>query len=234
VKVKKENYGIFYIDTLIKTGIPFALNIKLNYIPVIEEFKAYSSVSRVVSFDDTTDYNANYTGIITDKDGISDIDSCIMTISSMRFPMNVFEKNGAVICSLTFNEDNEFFSIYDMQGEIAFMEVYDKSNEVTVSGLSGIVRFIENTPAIIFPVEGGTVNLPDTLRWSPSEETFESYFRIGIFKDSFVVFSVDSIKPSDSTYVLDTLFSEGSYRMNLKLLDAFGNYSENSVLFSIF
>jgi len=232
--IEKEGYRILEKDTLLKSGIPLSLAIELNFIPVIESFRAYSSVKRIISFDDTIDYNTDYIAEITEKDEIEDIDSCVMRISTMRFPMDIYEKDGAIICSLKFEEENGFFNIYDMQGEDAFIEVYDKSKEMISSWNTNVVRFIERIPSIIFPENGGTLTLPDTLKWSPSDELFESYFRIEILNDSTTVFFKDSIKSTDSILYIDTLFRENSYKMVLKHIDMFGNYSENSVIFSVF
>ncbi|HAV92524.1 TPA: hypothetical protein DCW38_05010 [candidate division WOR-3 bacterium] len=234
IKIEKDEYRTFEKDTLLKTGVPLSLTVRMNYIPVIENFHAYSSVRNIVSFEDTMEYNVNYTGLIKDKDGIGDIDSCIMNISGMKFKMNLSEEGALVKCSLNFSENNGYFQIYDLQGENSYMEVFDKSGERILSSNANLVRFIERLPIILYPEDGGVLSLPDTIKWKRTSELFESYFQMEI-KDEFkTAFIADSINSADSALYIDTLLNENAYKMYLRLYDMFGNFSENSIIFSVF
>ncbi|MGE3063415.1 MAG: carboxypeptidase-like regulatory domain-containing protein [bacterium] len=234
LSIEKAGYRVFKKDTFISTGELLDFEVVLNYIPVIEELKAYSTVRTVKSFTDTLDYDVNYFSILDERDGIEDIDSCIMTIDSQRFKMFLVESEENVRCTLNFAEDNEFFRIYDLQGEDCFIEVYDKSGEIVKSNAASLVRFVETVPKIISPEEGGALILPDSVIWSSQSVLFESYFKIEMCDAGGLVLSYDSIQSSKTGVYINTLLNEGAYSLYLRLYDLFGNYSENSVTFSIF
>jgi len=234
VSVEKDGYRDFYLDTAVKTGSLLDLNITLNYIPVVEDFFAYSTVRRIESLTDTLDYGVNYAGIIREADGIGDIDSCVLLLDTLRFKMALSGSGGTVRCTLNFSEDNPYFQIYDLQGKNGSIEVYDKSGETVTSRDANLVRFVETIPAITSPTDGGVMVLPDSVEWTSESVLFDSYFKVMIYGLGGLVLTVDSIDASKRSVYLGTLLNEGSYSLYLQLYDAFGNYSENSAKFSVF
>ncbi|MDD3803948.1 MAG: carboxypeptidase-like regulatory domain-containing protein [bacterium] len=234
IRIHADGYRTFEMETTANTGEVLDIIATLNFIPVIEEFKAYSSVRKIKSFTDTLDYDVNYTGIIREMDGIEDIDSCVMTMDSVRFKMEVFELDSFAACSLNFPEDNGFFQIYDLQGKKCRMDVYDKSGEIIKSGEANLVRFVESIPEITAPEEGGSFTLPDSVKWTFEEVLFESYFNLEIFNGEEQAYESNNIPSTKRSAYIGELLNEGSYRLYLRAYDVYGNFSENSVTFSIF
>ncbi len=234
ITIMMEGFRQWEKDTVINTGEDIDLNIVLNKIPVICNSIVYSSVNYRYNLLDTLEYAVHIETSIDDEDGIDDIDSCYVCIFNEELSLH-FDGiiDGLMKFTLILSEDTRAFNIFDLQGAPMCIKIVDKSYERDSSETLQLVRFINYMPENLNPVNFQTILFPDSLEWRVGLPPYEAYLNALIYSPDSNIALCDTIDINTYVYYIDSMFNSGQYILDLRVYDAYSNYSSKSINFNV-
>ena len=235
IAVSKGHYTGVYIDTVIETGDSIYVNRTLNFKPSVMDYKVTTSVVKTMSLTDSMDRFITVKALIMENDGSGDIARSDVSLSLTDMHVDyISDSAGMLYYSGSIEEDTLSFNIFDLTGSIASMYIEDSEGEWDSLSDRTVSRFIENIIEIDRPETGTDFNPPDTVKWLLDEPDYSTYISLIIEdSDSVIVFRYDSLSPSKRQFAIDSMFTSGRYLLKMRLYDIYGNYSQNSAIFTV-
>ncbi|MDY6787188.1 MAG: hypothetical protein SVK54_03580 [candidate division WOR-3 bacterium] len=235
IMVSKGHYTAVCIDTVIETGDSMYVNRTLNFKPSIMDYQVTTSIVKTMSLTDSMDRFITVNALIMEDDGSEDIARSDASLSLTDMHVDcVSDSAGMLHYSGSIEEDTLSFNIFDLTGSIASLYIEDSDGEWDSLSDRTVSRFVQNIIEIVRPETGTDFNPPDTVKWLLDEPDYSTCISLIIEdRDCEVVFRCDSLSSSKRQFAIDSLFTSGRYLLKMRLYDIYGNYSQNSTIFTV-
>ncbi|MFO8061942.1 MAG: hypothetical protein R6U31_03350 [bacterium] len=235
IAIDKTHYSAVRIDTVIETGDSIYVERTLNFKPSILEYLVTTSVVKTMSLTDSMDRFVTVNALIMERDGSKDIvrSDASLPLTDIRIDC-ISDSGGMLNYSGSIEEDTLSFNIFDLTGSIVSLYIEDSEGEWDSLSNRTVSRFVESIIDIVRPETGTDFNPPDTVKWLLDEPDYSTYISLIIEdRDSQIVFRCDSLSSSKRQFAIDSLFRSGRYLLKMRLYDIYGNYSQNSAIFTV-
>ncbi|MBZ0198230.1 MAG: hypothetical protein K8H86_00065 [Ignavibacteriaceae bacterium] len=208
-------------DTQKKKEVAVFLNAK----PVLDSLQFYSIVLNRFQYSQTTDLFIST--IISDLDGVNDIDSVYIKNEELNF-FKVLSYNVNTHfyeAKITLGELN-LFSIDEVIGKNFEILVRDLQGRIFTAGSSNIKRIINQEIEIIAPANHQEVSSPIYLSWKRFTPGFSFKYFLQISTDNSppeIVWQTENISSDSISYKINQSLSPGEYFWTIWAIDEFSN-----------
>lgn len=207
-----------------------SVDLFINALPVIKKVNLYSE--HIDQWWPGEIYQLQMNAIISDMDGISDIDSVACSIPGMAFYkiFNFTEKPDSFYISID-DFDLPGGSLYSVCAESCYIRVTDKATADTAYGPFFLHRIIEGSPTPISPTSMQIVTGNPVFEWQRISLPYLYYQEIQLyqlFPGGLVL--IDTIKPIDpqiTSYVYTKKLQAGNYVWAIGIRDESFNFSRS-------
>lgn len=171
--------------------------------------------------------------IVSDPDGIGDIQSVICQIPSMDFSDTLQAGiEAGKFYSTLFDSDLPVLKVHHLIGRQIYFIVEDDFGTITTSEAKFLTRIIEETPQLISPVELQSIeSLPIDFQWERISVPYPATLKIEIFQINLgIAFKADEIENiaiNSKSYIYSQNLNPGDYFWTINIVDEFGNSSSS-------
>jgi len=178
-------------------------------------------------------YFIEFETIVSDPDGIGDIQSVICQIPSMDYSdtLQAGIESGKFAITL-FDSDLLVSSVHQLIGRQIYFVVEDDFGTITTSEAKFLTRIIEETPQLISPIELQSIDsFPINFQWERISVPYPATLKIEIFQINlgiaFKADEIENISVNDKNYIYSQNMSPGDYFWTINIVDEFGNSSSS-------
>jgi len=178
-------------------------------------------------------YFIEFETVVSDPDGIGDIQSVVCEIPSMNFLDTLqAEIEAGKFSSTLFDSDLPVSSIHQLIGRQIYFVAEDDFGTKTISEMKFLTRIIEDTPQLISPIELEPIDsFPINFRWERISAPYPITLKIEIFQINLgIAFKADeiiNIPESNQNYMYAQTLDPGDYFWTINIVDEFGNSSSS-------
>ena len=224
----KSGYTQDSVTVQITSGQSRSANFALNGVPYFTQTSITSEHNKSVTGEDV--YFFHFDVQVDDPDGLSDIDSVIVTVSDLGFRKKLILESNTNRYSVTvFPDDIVETSLEALVGKEAVFTITDKTGHTTESPTEHLVRIIHPSPSTISPIDRDQVDPQPLLVWNLFSVPFEFTYTIEVTAfPSVWSWLREDIAPTDTSIVVsDSLDSRWSYFWAVSVVDEYGNSSQS-------
>ena len=178
-------------------------------------------------------YFIEFETIVSDPDGMGDIQSVIYQIPSMDYADTLQAGiDAGKFSSTLFDSDLPAPSVHQLIGRQIYFVVKDDFGTITTSEAKFLTRIIEETPQLISPVELHSIeSLPINFQWERISVPYPATLKIEIFQINlgiaFKADEIENIEVSSKSYSYSENLNPGDYYWTINIVDEFGNSSSS-------
>jgi hypothetical protein len=178
-------------------------------------------------------YFIEFETIVSDPDGIGDIQSVICEIPSMNYSDTLqADIVAGKFSSILFESDLPVLSVHQLIGRKIYFFVEDDFGTKTSSDAQFLTRIIEQTPQLISPIELQSIDLfPIDFQWERISVPYPATLKIEIFQINLgIAFKADEIEDieiNEKNYIYSQNLNPGDYFWTINIVDEFGNSSSS-------
>ena len=171
--------------------------------------------------------------VVSDPDGIGDIQSVICEIPSMSFSDTLqAEIEAGKFSSTLFDSDLPVASVHQLIGRQIYLVVEDDFGTKTSSDAKFLTRIIEVTPILVAPVELESIDSSIIdFQWERVSVPYPATLKIEIFQINqgiaFKANEIINIPVRDTKYTYSQALSPGDYFWTINVVDEFDNSSSS-------
>ncbi len=175
-------------------------------------------------------FSAVVSSIVTDPDGIADIDSVYVEVDSLSFAMSysITDKNFEATI------DGDQLPNQDLQwlvGKKLNVFAIDKSGGRGESSGFYVTRIIEAEPEPTSPASLDTTTASPTFNWDPPIVSFDYTYQLQVVSlaggTQTVVWSQSGLSSADLSFTYQGVLPSGTYFWTAAVVDGFGNSSRS-------
>jgi hypothetical protein len=224
----KDLYSPDTVHIVIDTGERLTVNFFMNASPEVNTTKILTR--KIDRWWPNPAYSAVITAVVSDPNGVTDIDSVWLRIDSLRFLMTYSVDTRAFQLSVN-SYELPSNNIEWLVGKPLTVVARDQMKSHGTSTPFFVSRVIEQEATPDFPKFRDTTTGSPVFRWTPPDVRFLYSYTLSVVRveagTQSVIWKQDNIENYLLSYPYPSTLEKGDYFWTIAVVDEYGNYSQS-------
>ena len=225
--IQKSGFLSDTVSVTITNGSSVQQTIVLDQFPSIASMKVLTQ--KIDQWWPGPIYSASFSAIVSDPDGIDDVDSVWLKVDGLQIAMeySLAAKNFQLTL---FAEDLPSNNLEWLIGKLLTIAARDRNYALANSDPFYVTRIIEQEGSPSYPAQDTVSGTPE-FRWSPPAVAFTYTYTVTVVRTDAgvqtIVATQKLIDPHQYAWQCIQILEQGTYFWTLAVVDEFGNISQS-------